>query len=69
MTTTLSRSIIPGLDDIVGLKDNKDNEIVDLFELWFPIAYQYGLTQEEFWDTNPRILKVYESFRNFQKGF
>ena len=26
MTTTLSRSIIPGLDDIVGLKDNKDNE-------------------------------------------
>ena len=33
---------------------------VRIFEQWFPICRAYGMTEEQFWRANPRIIKVYE---------
>lgn len=31
-----------------------------LFEKWFPACKKYGMTESEFWKSNPRKIKVYE---------
>lgn len=40
-----------------------------LFETWFPMCRQYGMTEEEFWHSNPRKIKVYEEAWKRQKNF
>lgn len=31
-----------------------------MFEKWFPACKKYGMTEEQFWRSNPRIIKTWE---------
>ena len=31
-----------------------------MFEKWFPVCRMYGMTEEQFWRSNPRIIKTWE---------
>ena len=34
---------------------------IRIFEENFPICSKYGMTEEQFWNANPRIIKVWEN--------